>query len=145
VFFVTLGWLVDADRDDSPDIYERSGGTVKLVAVDTAGANGQGWVRFVGASSDGTTVYFQTYDRLVASDTDDQRDAYARSGGTTTRISVGAVNGNGNIPARFRGASSDGTIVWFSSAEPLVADDSDTSIDVYQRSGGTTSLVSRGP
>src|SRR6185312_1816607 len=41
--------------------------------------------------------------------------------------------------------SRDGTHVFFETQESLVPTDSDTSIDGYERTGGTTNLVSTGP
>ena len=40
---------------------------------------------FVGASSDGSKVFFRTFEKLVSGDTDSGQDIYERSGGTTTR------------------------------------------------------------
>src|SRR5437016_4346734 len=63
----------------------------------------------------------------------------------TAIVSTGPAGGNGAIAAIFRGASDDGTRVFFQTAESLVSADTDTSIDVYERSNGTTTLVSTGP
>ncbi len=46
--------------------------------------------------------------------------------------------------ASFPGASSDGSKVFFETGEPLVSADTDSSYDIYQRSAGTTTLVSEG-
>src|SRR5207253_4632137 len=47
--------------------------------------------------------------------------------------------------ATFAGASFDATGVYFETDESLLAADQDTANDVYERSSGTTSLVSVGP
>ena len=47
--------------------------------------------------------------------------------------------------AAFEGASADGTRVFFETVESLVSADTDTSMDVYERAGGQTTLVSTGP
>jgi hypothetical protein len=62
------------------------------------------------------------------------------------QVSTGPAGGNGAIAsAEYRGASSDGLRVFFYTVESLVSADSDTSWDVYERSGGQTTLVSTGP
>ena len=62
---------------------------------------------FGGISSDGTKAFFNSADQLTGDDTDGQIDVYQRSGTTTTRISVGAINGNLGQNASFAGASGD--------------------------------------
>ena len=96
-------------------------------------------------SSDGQTVFFETTESLVASDTDAVQDIYARSGGTTTLVSTGPNGGNGGLPATFDSAIADGSRVFFSTDESLVAADTDSSQDVYERSGGATTIHSIGP
>ena len=165
VFFTTPEKLVSGDTDNCgggdgcDDIYQRSGGTTTLVS---AGGNGPYYASFGGGSTDGSRIFFETDESLVAGDTDDCDsvtpglqgciDVYERSGGTTTLVSTGSP-GNGAYDATYQGTSADGTKVFFSTGEPLVAGDTDdcdpsASVlgceDVYQRSGGTTTLVSAG-
>jgi hypothetical protein len=144
IFFITAEPLVAADTDASVDVYERSGGTTKLVSAGQINGNGAFGVAFEGASTDGTRVFFRTDEKLVAGDTDGQFDVYERSGGSTKRVSAGQINGNGAFDAAFEGASADGTRVFFQTAEKLVAGDTDASQDIYQRSSGTTTRVSAG-
>ena len=99
--------------------------------------------RSEGASNDGSKVFFQTEEKLVAGDTDGLFDVYRRKGGVTTRISAGEINGNGAFNATFAGASSDGSKVFFVTSEPLVPADTDGDQDVYRRKGGVTTLLSR--
>ena len=54
-----------------------------------------------------------TDEQLVSGDTDSAHDLYERSGGTTTLVSQGQINGNGAFDALFSGASSDGSKVFF--------------------------------
>ena len=84
-------------------------------------------------------------EQLVASDTDTAPDVYERSGGTTTLLSTGPVGGNGSADATFRAASRDGSRVFFETSEQLVSADTDSAVDVYERVGGTTTLLSTGP
>ena len=90
-------------------------------------------------------MFFQTVESLVAADTDTQQDVYERSGGTTTLLSTGPTGGNGEPAASFGGSSADGSRVFFITDESLVAADTDTGQDVYERSGGTTTIHSIGP
>jgi hypothetical protein len=155
VFFTTSESLVAADTDSCfgsgcDDVYQRSGGVTTLVS---AGGNGAFNAVFVGGSSDGSKVFFETDEAIPGTgDSDSKIDVYERSGGTTTLISTGTP-GNGAYDASFNGTSVGGTMVFFSTGEPLVAgdtDDCDPTVavlgctDVYLRSGGSTTLISTG-
>jgi hypothetical protein len=137
VFFTTVEQL-GGDTDATSDVYQRSGGATTLVSQ---GANTGGPVTFDGTSSDGSRVFFDTDEQLVTGDTDSSLDLYERSSGLTTLVSQGAINGNGALNATFEGASSDGTKVFFQTDEQLVAGDTDSTTDIYERSGGVTRLV----
>ena len=145
VFFTTQEPLAGADTDTNGDLYQRSGGTTTLLSTGPAGGNGAFKPIFRGASADGTRVFFTTEEQLVAADTDSAGDVYERSGGTTTLLSTGPAGGNGAPDASFRGTSNDGSRVFIETSEQLVASDTDNAIDVYERSGGTTTLLSTGP
>ena len=99
---------------------------------------------FAGASPDGSRVFFQTDEQLTTDDMDANFEIYERSGGTTTRVSAGQINGNGNFNAFFVRAADDGARVLFFTSEQLVATDGDGAQDLYERSGATTTLVSAG-
>jgi len=107
---------------------------------------------FKGSSADGSIVFFETEEQLVPGDTDTKRDVYARSfeeafGAYVTReVSLGPTGGNDAYPAQFEGTTDLGDLVFFSTEERLVAEDTDRSIDVYVRDpkDGTTGLVSEG-
>ena len=145
VFFHTGEKLIAADTDSSTDVYDRSAGTTTRVSFGSAGGNGANPAFFDGASGDGSRVFFSTDEALEAGDTDVFFDVYERSGGATTKVSTGSPGGNGATDAFFDGSSSDGTRVFFSTDEALEAADTDSSYDVYERSGGATTRVSRGP
>ena len=144
VFFETTEQLVGGDTDNSRDLYERSGGTTTQVSQGEINGDGAFEARFSGAPSDGSKVLFRTNEQLVSGDTDSSEDIYERSGGTTTQVSQGQVNGNGPVPAALVGTSSDGSRIFFHTNEPLVSGDTDSSSDIYERSGGTTSQISQG-
>ena len=128
------------------DVYERAGGVTTQISTGPAGGNG-GWpASFSGASQDGTRVFFDTYESLVAADSDNEsHDLYERAAGATTLVSTGPASANGTFDAFFRSASEDGTRVFFETNESLVAADSDSVRDVYERAGGATTLISTGP
>ncbi len=96
----------------------------------------------VSFSDDGTTVAFSTAERLVSADTDEQRDVYVRRGGTTTIASQAERNGNAPFSTNSLVVSQDGARVYFTTNEQLVADDGDSTADVYEWSDGTTRLIS---
>jgi hypothetical protein len=145
VFLGTLENFIAGDTDGLTDFFERSGGTTSwITAPEAGGAATIGTPNFGGVSADGSKVFFTTEDALVAGDTDGVfDDVYERSGGTTTLISEPGVGGSG--PANnsgFSGASADGSKVFFNSQEDLVTADADGFADIYERSAGTTTLVS---
>ncbi len=144
VFFETGEQLVSADTDSVQDVYERSGGQTKLISAGEINGNGGNAAGYADASSDGTKVFFGTDEQLVSADTDSVQDTYERSGGQTTLVSAGEINGNGANLANFADASSDGTKVFFGTGEQLVSADTDSQTDVYERSGGQTKRVSAG-
>jgi hypothetical protein len=145
VFIDTIESLVPADTDASYDIYEISGGQTTLLSTGPSGGNGTFFAAFRGSTPDGSHVYFETYERLTAADTDTNQDVYDRSGGATTLVSTGPAGGNGDVPASYQGSSADGSRVFFGTAESLVATDTDGMPDTYERFAGDTTLISTGP
>jgi hypothetical protein len=145
VFFDTQEPLTGGDGDAANDVYQRAGGATTLISTGPGGGNGPVFSSFQGASSDGTRVFFQTADSLLASDIDGFQDVYERTGGTTTLVSTGPVGGNGLFDASFKGASKDGSSVFFDTMENLVPGATGTYTDLYERSGGATTFLSTGP
>ena len=144
-FFETDEQLVSGDTDAQVDLYERTGGVTSLVSTGPAGGNGNFFVAFGGISDDGTKVFFETDEQLVSGDTDAFYDVYQRSGGTTALLSTGPSGGNGNFDSGYRDNSADGSRAFFQTSEVLTAGDTDSQSDVFERSGGTTTLLSTGP
>lgn len=144
VFFRTEEQLSPSDTDDEGDIYQRFAGNTTLLTTGPSGGNGPFEGHWRGSSRDGTHVFFDTDESLVSSDTDTSSDTYDRSGSTTTLLSTGPAGGNGAFDAAFRGSSKDGSHVFIETDEKLVASDTDSAIDVYDRSGGTTTPISTG-
>ena len=59
-------------------------------------------------------------------------------------MSAGQTGGNGTFDATLWEATPDGTIQFFTTNEQLVAEDTDSVVDIYQRAAGITTLVSKG-
>ena len=145
VFFDTLEQLTASDGDSSTDIYERAGGATTLISTGPDGGNGAFFSAFQDATDDGTKVFFHTADSLVASDTDGVQDVYQRAAGTTTLISTGPLDSNAPLPATYKGASTNGSRVFFDTPENLVAHATGIYPDIYEREGDVTTFLSTGP
>jgi hypothetical protein len=146
VFFETVAALTPDDQDSRGDVYEWSAGVTTLVSTGPTDPPGsRNAADIVDVSADGSRAFFVTRDSLVPEDTDTAHDLYERSGGTTTLISVGPTGGNGDFRVYPSFIADDGNAVFFQTNEPLVADDTDATRDVYVRSGGTTRIVTDGP
>jgi hypothetical protein len=135
-----------ADTDGARDIYKRSGGVTTLVSTSAEGGNEAFPAQLEWVSPDGSSsaVIFTTEESLTSSDTDEAQDVYERSGSVTTLLSTGPED-SGVSDALFAGASNDGTKAFFVTEEPLLSEDTDPSPDIYERSGGVTTLISTGP
>jgi hypothetical protein len=132
VFFETTESLVSADTDMRQDVYDRaSGTTTSQISTGSTGGAGAFDAFFDGASLDGTRAFFDTSEKLEASDTDASTDLYERWLGGTTHITFGPNGGNGAFGAFFDGSSGDGSRVFFNTRESLTASDTDTTRDVY--------------
>jgi hypothetical protein len=106
--------------------------------------------------NEGTSAYFATTERLVPEDTDDLRDLYRRKGTQTELVTSGPQTGGPQFDycpsfdpffdqeCPFT-ASRDGEHAFFATDESLVPEDSDGRGDLYERSGGSTTLLSTGP
>lgn len=149
VFFTTEEGLAGGDGDGLRDIYVRDldGATTQLVSM--AGAcpgdlqPGQNCEpTFGGASADGLHAFFETNERLSGADADSFQDVYDWSAGTVTLASTGPED-DGSFNALYAGASADGKSVFVETGEPLdPALDEDEAQDVYERSAGSTTLIS---
>jgi hypothetical protein len=149
VFFETNERLSEADTDSSQDVYDWSGGAPALSSTGSGGGgNGDFNVTYAGTTPDGAAVYFESSEPLEPSaDLDKAQDVYQRLEGATALASAGAPGkGDEDILASFDWATDagEGPLVVFSTAEPLVEEDTDSAQDVYKRFVGTTTLVSTG-
>lgn len=146
VYFVTNSRMTANDLDGSRDVYERSGGTTNLVSTGPAevlpdanfGERAPD-AEFLGASPDGATVYFATYQQLTADDTErGTSDIYASREGVTTRLThtVKYPEGAGQpfesfFPVSFSGAASDGSIFYIANS-PQSPSDTNGYADLYR-------------
>jgi hypothetical protein len=161
VFFRSGEHLVPGDEDtcfagqpdERPcfDLYERAGGVTQLVSTGpNAAATQDQDATFLDASADGARVFFETQQSLVTEDADGGGtsigpfDIYERAGGTTSLVSTSALNPNQPWDAEYGDASEDGTRVFFRTQEQLTGDDTDGGYDIFERSGGQTTRISRG-
>lgn len=150
VVFRSAEDLTGADEDGGmPDIYRRDleAGTTALIS--TPGPCPQCVPSYGASSADGEHVVFETGAAIDLADGDSVQDVYDWSGGVATLVSRGPTGGNGSVPSvfpgvvsAFPGISADGSRIIFETAEQLVGADDDDASDVYERSGGVTSLVS---
>jgi hypothetical protein len=141
VFFTTADSLTADDTDSAVDVYVRTGSTVERVSTGPIGGNGTPGANLQAISANGRPAFFTTTEALTPDDTDTRSDVYERRGSTTTRISTGPNGGNGDFDAYMSYVSKDGRRAFFSTAEPLTADDTDTWYDDYMRSGKTTTHI----
>jgi hypothetical protein len=129
------------DTGVSHDLYDRrADGTLHLVTPNTllnVATNPDSHV----LSADGARLTIVTNEQLVATDTDAQNDSYSvpTAGGAYTLVTPGTADSTPGIINRA------GTRTWFTTISRLVAADTDTAADVYERrSDGSIHLVSGG-
>ena len=149
--FATNQRLVAADTDSAQDIYQwRDGVTdARLSRRDQRQRRDPGTLAVPAASL--PRALGRRFQDLVH----DQRaaragghrpfsDVYERYLGHTYLVSTGSMNANQPSPSVFEGASPDGTRVYFGTIEPLTVDDLDHCKDIYERSAGVTTLITKG-
>src|SRR3954470_17449079 len=144
VYFTTADQLSDDDTDGGTnDIYKRtSDGSVSLVSTGPAETLTFFNPLFSDITPDGRTAFFYTAQDLTADDTDGGAlDAYMRTGATTTRISVGAMNDQTFDDAAFAGYAQDLSSLFFQTTAQMTSADADNRDDLYARRGSDTSLV----
>ena len=138
VFFSTLESLTGGDGDGvSNDIYKRQGTDTTLMSAPDATIHNS---NLVDASADGGQIVFSTREPLVGSEDTLTSDDLYRSNGTTRTL----LTGTGNADVTFRGASADGSLVFFTTTDVLATGDNDSAVDVYMADGNTISLISTG-
>ncbi len=161
VYLTTEATLAPEDTDGgngaaSGDAYVLAGGRYTLLSTGpldggpnpnpTSGAH-----RFW-ASDDGRYVYFETGQRLVPEDWDNESDVYQRFEGQTRLVSTGPTE---TLPTPefpyqrapqpwFVGASPDGATAYFATSDHLTADDTGSfTPDIYAWHDGVTTRLTR--
>ena len=114
VYFETDEILTGDDDDPTFDVYQRQGGVTTRISTGPNGGNDEWDASYRGSIADGTKVWFQTNEPIVATDTDANfQDVYERSGGTTTTLlSTGPTDTNQSVDASFAGATLSGNRVF---------------------------------
>jgi hypothetical protein len=159
VFFETAERLVESDKDNAIDVYERNltTETTTLVSAGEAACapacgNEEAIATLRDVSGDGNRAFFITKEPLSTADKDTALDIYARDlpNGPTELVSQGesscqpACGNDSEEPPVFAGSSADGSKVFFDTSEGLVSGDHDDAKDIYERAGETTTLISGG-
>lgn len=132
-------------------IYEWNGGEPHPLLPPRPSEVNSFYAGLAGTSADGSHVFIETTTPLAADDLDGVgQDTYDIHEGSATLLSPGGPGTAGGAPPGpppmwFRGASLDGTHVYFDSQAALVPGDTDGCFDVYERFAGQTSLLSTGP
>src|SRR5204863_6386790 len=128
-FFITNDALVPEDTDAIRDVYERVGGTTKLVTTWPSTRN----IFVPAVATDGSRLIILTAESLVSQDTDTVADLYALDlpSGQITLLSTGSGGGSEASAVGFEGATPDASVVWFRTFDRLTADDVDTGPDLY--------------
>jgi hypothetical protein len=137
--------LVTGDTNGVYDVFVRDlqSGTTTLVSISGSTlSNGQSQNPAI--SSDGRYVAFESDGaNLVAGDTNGTRDVFVKDlqSGTVTQISQAASGTSGNNLSYDAAISGDGArVVFTSSADNLVAGDTNAVSDVFVRNVSTTSI-----
>ncbi|HEX8052392.1 MAG TPA: hypothetical protein VF517_05320 [Thermoleophilaceae bacterium] len=158
VFEGTDEALVSNDTDGAGDFYERSGGTVKLVTtgtLDTGSAPHSAWIAG-GASDDGSSFIYMTDAKFELGDTNGTLDLYQRRNGKTRLLTanrlglvqpcpIPAGHGGPEPCTIFRAAqTTDGGSVFFGAGQALASTDTNSTWDMYLRTGSSLEHVAQG-
>jgi len=141
--------LIAGDTNLAYDIFvrDRVSGTTTRASLTDTGAQASAGSFWPTISSGGTVVAFQsTATNLVSGDTNGLSDSFVRNTatGTTKRVSVSSSGSQANGDSFYPSVSADGLHVAYQSyASNLVADDSNSNIDVFLRDLGA-GATSRG-
>lgn len=149
VFFEAFLAPASGSPNVCPRLFERFAGQSALLASDPSPPSPPVCesAKFGGVSADGTHVFFTSGAELEPGDkVGDGDDIYQRVGASLTRLTTYPTpEGECVEQVKFADASSDGGTVLFSTTAQVVAEDTDSTADVYKRRpDGTFSLVSRG-
>jgi hypothetical protein len=155
VYFRASGVMVPGETASGEKLFLADEGGIHLVADASFPSEPQ-----IQLSQSGEKALFVTSSKVVEADTDEQQDVYLYDATTelVTRISAGSSGGNGPFDANltpqytlpefehgnthpFYAIDASGGRAFFSTAEPLVPEDVDSKLDVYEWTGGQLGLV----
>jgi hypothetical protein len=140
VLFTSPDRLVPQDTDNSDDLYDSDGSSLRLASIGPGGGNAELPVQFSGISADGSRVYFTTRESLVPGDTDANVDLYVREGDRLERVSPGPpIRPSLEPVAYFAGSSPNSTHDFFVTDKQVLPDDLDDCPDIYERVAGKSS------
>lgn len=151
LFFETDEQLTAADADADRDVYRRTAAGIELISVGPlAGGIDSENVNFELFAAAGNMVFFTTSEPLTAADPDTFSDVYRAdltgASPVVTLMSTGTLDGGaGSAGVAFGDVSADGSVLFFSTTEPLEAQDNDTHEDIYRRTGASTVVISHPP
>ncbi|MBK8176412.1 MAG: PD40 domain-containing protein [Rhodospirillales bacterium] len=147
VVFASPGNLVAGDTNDFWDVYIQDLGTgeLRLVNVDAAGAQGNGYGDYPSISASGRYVAFDSFaSDLVAGDTNGRVDILVKDlqTGAVARVSTSAHGAQANDHSTQASISADGRYVAFASdASNLVADDTNGLTDIFVKDLQTGAII----
>ncbi len=161
VFFSTKEKLTADDNDESFDVYAReieSPGSIERVSQGAgvcapACGNGDFNASFLGVSSDGTKIAFESGESLTGQPTP-ATSIYLRDVGNPSNETTRLVSPSGTCPEgktaedcepTFGGISANGSHVFFETSAQVTGDDTDKAQDIYAWSEGNVTRASTGP
>ncbi len=152
-FYSSASTLVANDTNGVSDVFvrDRQTGTTTRVSVGPGGIQGNADSSEVAISADGRWVAFESWaSNLVAGDSNGRQDIFVhdQQTGSTTRVSVGTGNIQGDDNSWVPAISADGRWVTFDSwATTLVVGDTNATADIFVHDlyTGMTARVSVGP
>ncbi|MBI4728412.1 MAG: PD40 domain-containing protein [Acidobacteria bacterium] len=138
--------LVAGDTNTASDAFVRdlTQGTTTRVSVSASGEQANGPSQYPSVSAGGSVIAFESQaTNLVAGDMNNAFDVFARSGGSTARISVTASGLGAAGPSAFAAVSADGTSIAFASlSADLIPGDANSAWDVFVRAPSGLERVS---
>jgi WD40-like Beta Propeller Repeat len=141
LYFASAGALTPDNTDQRLKVYHYNDVTGQITLVSKGPSSGNApydayfampqstlsdiWVPSLGISSDGSTAFFQTREKLTPDAADNGKmKVYESQNGVTTLVSPGAEGGSGPGDAVYDGNSADGSDVFFTTADAVTCTDS---------------------
>lgn len=158
VYFRATGVMVPGELTTGEKLFLADGSGIHLVAAAEFPTEPQ-----IQSSDSGESALFVTSSKVAEEDTDAQQDVYLYDAASeaVTRVSAGASGGNGPFDANiespyalpelepgdkhpFYAIDASGDRVFFTTQEPLLPEDVNSKLDVYEWTEGKLGLVTPG-